>query len=208
MMMNSMLAYPGRATLQVYQRLVQRNELAEGKIQGRDKLVDLADVRVPVMNVAGTGDVMVPVDVAHHVGELLPDSPEVRLETRPGWAPRCADRTLGPVAALVLATGVATSARADTPEEKFVTDLRNSNSVATTIPGTPDRWIAAGYTSCDRITRTSAQSLPIRAAINNEVIAATTFNFIPRQDAVALMTFAVLDLCPQLIPQRTAGSGS
>lgn len=83
-MMNSMLAYPGRATLQVYQRLVQRNELAEGKIQGRDKLVDLADVRVPVMNVAGTGDVMVPVDVAHHVGELLPDSPEVRLETAPG----------------------------------------------------------------------------------------------------------------------------
>ena len=33
MMMNSMLAYPGRATLQVYQRLVQRNELAEGKIR-------------------------------------------------------------------------------------------------------------------------------------------------------------------------------
>lgn len=83
-LMNSMLAYPGRATLQVYQRLVQRNELADGKIQGPNKMVDLADVRVPVMQVAGTSDVMVPVEVAHHVGDLLPNSPEVRLETAPG----------------------------------------------------------------------------------------------------------------------------
>ncbi|MCH9722603.1 MAG: alpha/beta fold hydrolase [Actinomycetia bacterium] len=83
-LMNSMLAYPGRATLQIYQRLVQRNELAEGTIQGPNKLVDLADVRVPVMNVAGTSDVLVPVAVAHHVGELLPNCPEVRLETAPG----------------------------------------------------------------------------------------------------------------------------
>ena len=83
-LMNSMLAYPGRATLQVYQRLVQRNELAEGRIQGSTRVIDLATVRVPVMNVAGTRDVLVPVDVAHHVGDLLPNSPEVRLETAPG----------------------------------------------------------------------------------------------------------------------------
>ncbi len=83
-LMNSMLAYPGRATVQVYQKLVQRNELAAGKIQGPNKLVDLADVRVPVMNVAGTSDVLVPVAVAHHVGELLPNSPDVQLETAPG----------------------------------------------------------------------------------------------------------------------------
>lgn len=83
-LMNSMLAYPGRATLQVYQRLVQRNELATGTIQGPNKLVDLADIRVPVMNIAGTSDVLVPVPVAHHVGELLPNSPRVRLETAPG----------------------------------------------------------------------------------------------------------------------------
>lgn len=83
-LMNSMLAYPGRATLQVYQRLVQRNELADGKIQGPNKMVDLADVRVPVMNVAGTSDVLVPVEVAHHVGDLLPNSPQVRLEVAPG----------------------------------------------------------------------------------------------------------------------------
>ena len=83
-LMNSMLAYPGRATLQVYHRLLHRNELASGKIQGPTRLVDLADVRVPVMNVAGRTDVLVPVEAAHHVGKLLPNAPEVRLETAPG----------------------------------------------------------------------------------------------------------------------------
>jgi polyhydroxyalkanoate synthase subunit PhaC len=83
-LMNSMLAYPGRATLQVYQRLFHGNELASGKIQGPNRLVDLADVRVPVMNIAGRSDVLVPVASAHHVGELLPNAPEVRLETAPG----------------------------------------------------------------------------------------------------------------------------
>lgn len=111
----------------------------------------------------------------------------------------------GVFAVTVLATGLAAPARADAAEDKFVADIKNSNSVATNIPGTPDRWIAAGRASCDRITRTSAQGVPIRAAINNEVIAATTFNVIPRQDAVALVTYAVLDLCPQLIPQRGGG---
>lgn len=110
----------------------------------------------------------------------------------------------GACAALVAATAVATPAQASPAEDKFVADIKNSNSVATNIPGTPERWLAAGYASCDRITRTSSQGVPIRAAINNEVIAATTFNFIPRQDAVALVTYAVLDLCPQLIPQRAA----
>jgi len=111
-------------------------------------------------------------------------------------------------AALALAVGVAAPARADAAQDKFVADIKNSNAVATNIPGTADRWLAAGYASCDRITRTSAQGLPIRAAINNEVIAAATFNVIPRQDAVALVTYAVLDLCPQLIPQKVApGAG-
>ena len=106
-----------------------------------------------------------------------------------------------------LAVGVAAPAWADAAQDKFVADIKNSNSVATNIPGTPDRWLAAGYASCDRITRTSSQGVPIRAAINNEVIAAATFNVIPRQDAVALVTYAVLDLCPQLIPQRAGVGG-
>jgi poly[(R)-3-hydroxyalkanoate] polymerase subunit PhaC len=41
-------------------------------------------VRVPVMNIAGKTDVVVPVDAALAVESLLPNAPEVRLETAPG----------------------------------------------------------------------------------------------------------------------------
>lgn len=82
--MNNMLAYPGRATLQVYQRMALRNELATGRVQGPNRMVDLADIRVPVMNVAGESDVLVPPAAAHHVGTLLPHSPDVRLPLAPG----------------------------------------------------------------------------------------------------------------------------
>lgn len=91
---------------------------------------------------------------------------------------------------------------AQTPEEKFIADITHANSVVTSVPGTPERWVQAGYASCDRISRTIAQGLVPRAAINNEVIAAKTFNSISQQNAVALVTYAVLDLCPQVVPPR------
>ncbi|TSD97245.1 alpha/beta fold hydrolase [Skermania sp. ID1734] len=83
-LMNSMLAYPGRATLQVYHQLFQRNALASGTFKTGERTIDLAEVRVPVMNVAGTTDTLVPKGVAHRVGELVPNAPNVRLETAPG----------------------------------------------------------------------------------------------------------------------------
>lgn len=82
--MNNMLAYPGRATLQVYQRLALRNELATGRIQGPNHMIDLANVTVPVMNVAGKSDALVPPAAAHHVGTLLPNSRDIRLPLAPG----------------------------------------------------------------------------------------------------------------------------
>lgn len=110
------------------------------------------------------------------------------------------------MAAVAVAASTAAPAWGGPPEEKFISDIERSNSVATTIPGTPERWVAAGYATCNRITSTIAQGLAVRAAINNEVIAAGTFNSISRQDSVALVTYAVLDLCPQVIPPR-AGVG-
>lgn len=83
-LMNSMYAYPGRATLQVYLRLVLGNELASGRVAGPAGVVDLADVRVPVMNIAGTADTLVPRGVAHHIGTLLPNAADVRMELAPG----------------------------------------------------------------------------------------------------------------------------
>jgi polyhydroxyalkanoate synthase subunit PhaC len=82
--MNNMLAYPGRATLQAYHRMALRNELATGKIQGPNKLVDFADVRIPVMNVAGEADVLAPLATVQHVAEIIPNSPDVRLPVCPG----------------------------------------------------------------------------------------------------------------------------
>ena len=105
--------------------------------------------------------------------------------------------------AVAMAAGMsAAPAYAQTPEEKFVSDIKHANSVTTDIPGTPERWLQAGYASCNRITSTIAQGLAPRAAINNEVIAARTFNVISQQNAVALVTYAVLDLCPSVMPPR------
>jgi len=82
--MNSMLAYPGRATLQAYHRMALRNELATGKIQGPNKLVDFADITIPVMNVGGKADVLAPLASVQHVAEIVPNSPDVRLPVCPG----------------------------------------------------------------------------------------------------------------------------
>lgn len=83
-LMNNMYTYPGKAVMQLYRQLGMRNELATGRIKGPNREIDLADIRLPVMNIAGAADVLVPVDVAHHVGDILPNAPEVRLEVAPG----------------------------------------------------------------------------------------------------------------------------
>src|SRR5207244_3422425 len=83
-LMDNMYAYPGRAMGQAYHRLFHRNELASGELQGPTRMVNLADVRVPVMNVAGKTDVLAPLGAVHHVGSLLPNAKEVRLEVAPG----------------------------------------------------------------------------------------------------------------------------
>lgn len=83
-LMNNMLAYPGRATLQVYLQMAMRNEVASGKVQGPNRLVDFADVVVPVLVVAGSADVLAPVPAVHHAAAILPNSPDVRLEIAPG----------------------------------------------------------------------------------------------------------------------------
>lgn len=84
LLMNNMVAYPGRATMQVYQKMALRNEVATGKIQGPNKLVDLDNITLPVLAVAGSRDVLAPIAAVHHVGDLLPNSPDVRLEIAPG----------------------------------------------------------------------------------------------------------------------------
>jgi polyhydroxyalkanoate synthase len=83
--MANMLAYPGRTFGQLYHRFFLVNELAEGRLGISDnRCIDLADVKVPVLTVAGDNDVLAPKEAVHHLAGLLPNSPDVRVETAPG----------------------------------------------------------------------------------------------------------------------------
>ncbi|MGI8579924.1 MAG: alpha/beta fold hydrolase [Solirubrobacteraceae bacterium] len=82
---SNMLAYPGRMFGQLYHRFFRSNDLAAGHLDlGGEETIELADVRVPVMSVAGQGDGIAPLPAVHHVGGLLPNAPSVRLESAPG----------------------------------------------------------------------------------------------------------------------------
>jgi polyhydroxyalkanoate synthase subunit PhaC len=83
--MASMLAYPGRTFGQLYHAFFRVNDLADGRIAlDRRRDIDLAEVREPVLSVAGTNDVLAPEAAVRHVADLLPNASEVTLETAPG----------------------------------------------------------------------------------------------------------------------------
>jgi polyhydroxyalkanoate synthase subunit PhaC len=82
--MDSMHAYPGRTFGQLYHRFFRSNDLADGRLALSDRTLELADVRMPVLAIAGRGDGIAPVAACHHVGALLPNAASVRLEEAPG----------------------------------------------------------------------------------------------------------------------------
>jgi polyhydroxyalkanoate synthase len=82
--MANMLAYPGRTFGQLYHQFFRVNELAGGTLELGDHRIELERIDVPVLSVAGTSDVLAPVDAVRHIGSLLTSSPDVRIETAPG----------------------------------------------------------------------------------------------------------------------------
>jgi polyhydroxyalkanoate synthase len=80
----NMHAYPGRTMGQLYHRFFRVNELAGGRLTLSDRTIDLAEVHVPVLAIAGADDVLAPRAAVHHVAGLLPNAPSVRVETAPG----------------------------------------------------------------------------------------------------------------------------
>ena len=82
--MANMLAYPGRTFGQIYHRFLRRNDLADGQIELGGRAIDLADVRVPVLSIAGEDDGIAPRAAVHHVADLLPNAPAVRIASAPG----------------------------------------------------------------------------------------------------------------------------
>jgi polyhydroxyalkanoate synthase subunit PhaC len=81
---DNMHAYPGRTMGQLYHQFFRVNDLADGLLSLGDHDIDLADVRVPVLAVAGKDDALAPRAAVHHVGRLLSGAPEVQLKTGPG----------------------------------------------------------------------------------------------------------------------------
>jgi polyhydroxyalkanoate synthase len=79
--MNRMHAYPGRTFGQLYHRFFRTNDLADGRLALTDTTIDLADVRIPLVAIAGRGDGIAPVAACHHLADLVP---AVDLETAPG----------------------------------------------------------------------------------------------------------------------------
>ncbi|OLL71095.1 Polyhydroxyalkanoic acid synthase [Pseudonocardia sp. Ae168_Ps1] len=83
-LMNNMHGYPGRVFGQIFHLLLRSNDLASGglRLAGRD--VELSDVDVPVLVVAGRDDVIAPLKAVRGAVPLLSGSPEVRFSTSPG----------------------------------------------------------------------------------------------------------------------------
>src|SRR2546421_386066 len=82
--MAHMLAYPGRTFAQLYHRFFRINDLADGRVDLSGRCIDLADVDVPTLVVAGTNDVLAPAAAVVAVEGLLTGAPEVRVEREPG----------------------------------------------------------------------------------------------------------------------------
>ena len=69
--MAHMLAYPGRTFGQLYHRFFIVNDLADGKFDlGESGCLDLADVKLPVLVVAGKNDVLAPKEAVEAVTNL------------------------------------------------------------------------------------------------------------------------------------------
>lgn len=84
LLMSSMTAYPGRAFGQLYHHMIRSNDLARDELELAGRPVRLADVRVPVLLIAGADDVIAPVAAVEHATDLLTAVPDLRFVVRPG----------------------------------------------------------------------------------------------------------------------------
>ncbi len=83
-LMNNMVAYPGRAFGQVYHQVIRHNEVATDSVHIDDRPVRLADVTAPVLLIAGADDGIAPVDAVRRGIELLTSSSDLRFAVEPG----------------------------------------------------------------------------------------------------------------------------
>lgn len=80
----NMIAYPGRTFGQLYHRMFRGNALRSGTFDLGDRVISLADVRVPTLVFAGANDGIAPVEAVRPLVHHLAGAPEVRFEIVPG----------------------------------------------------------------------------------------------------------------------------
>lgn len=82
--MTRMPGYPARFYTQMHAQLIMRNALATGTVRLGERNVELADIAVPVLSIAGGDDVLAPVASVEAAAGVLAGAPSVRVETVPG----------------------------------------------------------------------------------------------------------------------------
>ena len=88
--MAGMHAYPGRTFGQLYHRFFRTNDLANGRARAhRRRAIDLADVTIPLLAIAGAGDGIAPVAACHHLGDLCRTPSRWRSRRRPAATSAC-----------------------------------------------------------------------------------------------------------------------
>ncbi|ALG13513.1 alpha/beta fold hydrolase [Kibdelosporangium phytohabitans] len=82
--MDNMVAYPGRTFGQIYHRFFRGNDLHDGVVDVEGRLISLAEIKVPVLVLAGATDGIAPEPAVRRLTRLLDKAPEVRFEVCPG----------------------------------------------------------------------------------------------------------------------------
>lgn len=82
--MGHMYAYPGRTFGQLYHVVMRSNEFATGSMQLAGRPVELSQIDVPVLVVAGMGDTLAPHGAVEHLLDLVTGAPEAQLVQAPG----------------------------------------------------------------------------------------------------------------------------
>jgi polyhydroxyalkanoate synthase len=81
---DGMPGYPGRLYGQLYAQIIQRNELAKGRLTLGERVIELSRVRQDVLIVGGTADVIAPIPSVRKAVDVLTGARSVNYLEAPG----------------------------------------------------------------------------------------------------------------------------
>ncbi|HEV2781726.1 MAG TPA: alpha/beta hydrolase [Actinophytocola sp.] len=81
---DNMVAYPGRTFGQLYHRLFRANDLVEGEVDLGGRRICLANVKAPVLVIAGATDAIAPEPAVRKLADVLTNAASVHFDVCPG----------------------------------------------------------------------------------------------------------------------------